>query len=282
MGHLTWFEAARNLRRGRMFVIVASCLFVASLSVTVCFAATPIAQSFLTTDRLPIGSLVSLQANSTDQVTAASSANVDNLIGAVITADSAALSLSSGIGTQAQVATSGTLPILASDVNGPIVKGDHITASQIAGVGMKANTNVRVIGIAQGDMTNATKQDYTDKSGVKHSVNIGQVPVLINVSYFFKEPDKTVVPAAIQNVANSIAGRSVNTLPIIISAAIFLIMLIVVSSIIYSMIHSSIISVGRNPMSQSAIYRDLIQLSSLVLGILAVGIIAIYLVLTRL
>lgn len=282
MGHLTWFEAARNLRRGRMFVVVASSLIISTLIAATCLAATPIAQSFLATDKLPIGALVSLQANSTDQVTAASSANVDNLIGAVITADSAALSLSSGIGTQAQVATSGTLPILVSDINGPIIKGDHITASQIGGVGMKASTNVRVIGIAQGDMTNGTKQDYTDKSGVKHSVNIGQAPVLINVSYFFKEPDKTVVPAAIQNVANSIAGRSVNTLPIIISAAIFLIMLIVVSSIIYSMIHSSIISVGRNPMSQSAIYRDLIQLSSLVLGILAVGIIAIYLVLTRL
>jgi hypothetical protein len=59
-------------------------------------------------------------------------------------------------------------------------------------------------------------------------------------------------------------------------------MLIVVSSIIYSMIRSSIISVGRNPMSQSAIYRDLIQLSALVIGILAVGLISVYLVLTRL
>lgn len=282
VGQLTWFEAARGIRRGRMAFATAGCVTLGVIWATTCFAATPIAQSFLTTDRLPIGALVSLQANSTDQVAAATNTNVDNLIGAVITADSAAISLSSGVGTQAQVATSGTLPILVSDINGSIVKGDHITASQIAGVGMKANSNVRVIGIAQGDMTGATKQDYTDKSGVKHSVTVGQVPVLINVSYFFKEPDKTVVPAAIQNVANSIAGRSVNTLPIIISAAIFLVMLIVVSSIIYSMIHSSIISVGRNPMSQSAIYRDLIQLSSLVLGILAVGIIAIYLVLTRL
>lgn len=39
---------------------------------------------------------------------------------------------------------------------------------------------------------------------------------------------------------------------------------------------------GRNPMSQSAVHRDLIQLSALVLGILAVGFTALYLVLTRL
>jgi len=47
------------------------------------------------------------------------------------------------------------------------------------------------------------------------------------------------------------------------------------------MIRSGIISVGRNPMSQSAIYRDIIQLSVLVLGILTVAIISIYVILTR-
>lgn len=253
-----------------------------SLVPLACYAATSISESFLASSQLPIGTLVSLQADSTDQVVPATSNNVDTLIGAVISADNAALSLSDGTGTQAQVATSGTLPILVSDVNGAIQKGDHITASQIAGVGMKATTNVRVIGVAESDMTGGTPETYKDQSGASHTVTIGQVPVLINVSYFFKEPDKTVIPAALQNVADAIAGKSVSTLPIVISAAIFLIMLIVVSSIIYSMIRSSIISVGRNPMSQSAIYRDLIQLSSLVLGILGVGIIAIYLVLTRL
>lgn len=288
MGRLQQQMGAED-SRGYRRVIRRSSLLVLGLSLTLVqlapvasFATTPIAQSFFTASNLPIGSLVSLQANSTDQVVAANNTNVDNLIGAVINADSAALALASSSGTQAQVATSGTLSILASDINGPIRKGDHITASQIAGVGMRATANIRVIGIAQGDMTGTTSTGYSDQNGTKHTVNIGQVPVLINVSYFFKEPDKTVIPAAIQSVANAIAGRSVSTLPVVISAAIFLVMLIVVSSIIYSMIHSSIISVGRNPMSQSAIYRDLIQLSALVLGILAVGVIAIYLVLTRL
>jgi hypothetical protein len=47
------------------------------------------------------------------------------------------------------------------------------------------------------------------------------------------------------------------------------------------MIRNSIISVGRNPMAQSAVYRDVIQLSALVLGILAVAVIAIYFILSR-
>jgi MFS-type transporter involved in bile tolerance (Atg22 family) len=57
--------------------------------------------------------------------------------------------------------------------------------------------------------------------------------------------------------------------------------MIVVMSIIYSMIHSSIISVGRNPMSQAAVYRNVIQLSTLVIIILAVAVGVIYMVLTK-
>jgi hypothetical protein len=245
-------------------------------------AVTTISQSYSTNDKLSLGSIVSLQKNSTDQVVASASSNVDGLLGVVINAENSLLSLSSGQANQVQIATTGTLQVLVSDINGPIVRGDHITASPISGVGMKATGNVRIVGVAQGDLpANTAQQPYTSSDGVKHSVALGEVPVLINVSYYFREPDKTIVPPALQNLANSLAGKTVSALPILISAAIFIIMLIVVVSIIYAMIRSSIISVGRNPMAQSAVYRDLIQLSALVLGILAVGLIAIYLILTR-
>lgn len=269
----------------RLILPLLAALFIMSLLLpAIAFALTPISQSYATSQKLSLGSLVSLEKNSSDRVEAATSGNVDSLIGVVISSDSSLLSLSSGQDNQTQVATSGTLPVLVSTISGPIAKGDHVTASPISGVGMKAGGNVRVIGIAQGELTerNGTKQTYKDKDGHEQTVTLGQIPVLINVSYFFKEPDKTLIPSTIQNIANSLAGKPVSTLPIIISAAIFIVMLIVVSSIIYSMIRSSIISVGRNPLSQSAIYRDLIQLSGIVLAILAVGLISIYLVLTRL
>ena len=230
-----------------------------------------------------MGSIVSLKDGTSDQVVAADSSNVDNLLGVVVNADGSVLSISIDGTNKAEIATSGTLQLLASDINGSIKKGDQITASPISGVGMKATSNVRVIGIAQGDLdsTNGSKQPYTDKTGVKKFVIIGQIPVQVSVSYFFKEPEKTLIPMAIQNMANALAGRSVSTLPILISAGIFIVTLVVVVSIVFSMIRSSIISVGRNPMSQSAIYRDIIQLSALVMAILAIGVIAIYLVLTR-
>jgi hypothetical protein len=263
------------------FIALLVICFTLSLSVQ---ALTTISQGYATTEKLSLGSLVSLQKDTSDHVVAAHTHNVDSLLGVVISSSNSLLSLSGGQDNQVQVATSGTLQVLASTINGPIYRGDHITASPISGVGMKATGNVRIIGTAQGDLTDAsgTKQAYKDSEGHEQTTVLGEIPVLVNVSYYFKEPDKTIVPSAIQNIANSLAGKPVSTLPILISAGIFIIMLIVVVSIIYSMIHSSIISVGRNPMSQSAIYRDLIQLSGLVLVILAVGLIAIYMILTRL
>lgn len=273
----TWYRPFRAAQPWLAAVVVSLTAACASVH-----ALTPISQSYATADKLPLGAIVGLKDNTADQVEAANSSTADGIIGVVINADTSLLSLTNGKSDQVQVATSGTTPVLVSDINGPITKGDHITASPIAGVGMKATDNVRIVGIAQSDLTGATEESYKDKQGAAHTVHIGQVPVLVNVSYYFKEPDKTIIPSALQNVANALAGKNVSALPIIISAAIFVITIIIVASIAYSMIRSSIISVGRNPMSQSAIYRDLIQMSALDLGILAVGLIAIYLVLTRL
>lgn len=282
---ITAQHSPRRAMRHRLVLFgVLSAGLISSFLGPLASAVISVSQSYTSESDLAIGSLVSLKKNSADEVIPSISSNAESLLGIVISADSSLLALTNEKGKQVQVATSGTVPVIVSDVNGTIKQNDHITASPIAGVGMKASTNVRIIGIAQGDMVVGKdgKQDYTAKDGSKHTVQLGQVPVLVNVSYFFKEPDKTIVPAAVQNVANSLAGRSVSTLPILISGAIFLIMIIVVLAIIYSMIKSSIISVGRNPMSQSAIYRDLVQLSALVLVILTVGMVAIYLILTKL
>lgn len=246
-------------------------------------AVASISQGYTADAELPLGSIVSLKNNTADQVTAATTTTVDSILGVVVNDESAPLTLSNGQDNQVQVATSGIAPVLVSDINGEIAQGDHITASPIKGVGMKATANSKVVGIAQGAPRDSgnKQQTYTNENGEKQTLKLGEVAVLVNVAYYFSTPEKTIIPSAIQNVVNSFAGKKVEPLPIIISALIFIITLVVVVSIIYSMIRSSIISVGRNPMAQSAVYRDVIQLSLLVLGILAVAVIAIYIILTR-
>lgn len=274
--------AARTYRVRYVPLWLASMMLLGIISALSVNAVTSISQSYATSSAVSLGSIVSLQKNTTDEVVAAGTSSVDSLLGVVISADNALISLSAGGKNQVQVATSGIVQVLVSDISGSVTQGDHITASPLSGIGMKATGNVRIIGIAQGDLTGTNKQTYKDSAGHERSVVIGQVPVLVNVAYFFREPDRTLVPSALQSIANALAGKAVSPLPVIISAAIFLVMIIIVASMIYAMIRSSIISVGRNPMSQSAVYRDLIQMAGLVLVILAVGLIAIFMILTRL
>jgi hypothetical protein len=260
-------------------------LSLASLLVSAHAAAvTTLSQGFTTTAQLRIGSIVSLVNNSSDQVIAANRGNVENMLGIVIDNGNTLLSLNSSQSSQVQVATDGIVEALVSNFNGTVNQDDDITASPIDGVGMKATDNTRIVGVAQVGLnnTNGTAQTYKDAQGQTHTILMGEIPLLVNVSNFYRTPDKTIIPSAVQNVANAFAGKSVSPLPIIVSVAIFLITLIVVVSIIYSMIHASIISVGRNPMAQGAIYRDIIQMSVLVLGILTVSVISIYLSLTKL
>ncbi len=254
--------------------ILLAVLFFAPLA----RAATPISQGYTTGDDVAIGSLVSLIPDSSDTVQAATVDNTNNLLGVVVSDNSSALVFGNGSSSEVQVATGGSMTVLASDINGDIKEGDQVTASPIAGVGMKVSTNAKVIGVAQADMTVTTEQTV-DQNGTPTTVKLGSVPVLINVSYHYQTPERTLIPAAIQNIANAVAGRSVEPLPIILSAVIFIIMLVVVMIIIFSMIRSSIISVGRNPLSQSAVYRDVVQLSAVIIVIIAASIAAIYFIL---
>ena len=256
-------------------------LFVVLVGVTIpALAVTPVSQSYLTDKTIPLGSLVALDGDSADKVIPADPDSVKNLIGVTIN-DSTPLVLTSGNSNSALVATSGIAPTLVSNLNGEIELGDQITASPIAGVGMKATTNTKVIGVAQSQVS-SKKTETVNVNGKDEEIEIGEIRLLVSVGYHYQEPEKTLIPLALQNIANAMAGTKVDPLPIIISLIIFIVTMIIVISLVYSIVRSSIISVGRNPLAQSAVYRNAIQMSVLVLAIIAVATIAIYLVLTKL
>ncbi len=272
------------LRASSMFRVSVAAITAAGFVVSIPYithAITAISQGYSADETTSIGSIVSLTQNSTDHIVLSDLNNSDGIVGVVVNDGSSPLTINSGGNNQVQIATSGVVPVLASDINGEIKQGDPITASAIKGVGMKATYNAKVVGIAQGPVSGTSKQKVTVDSA-EQEITVGQLPVLVSVSYHYKQPDKTIIPATLQNLANTVAGKKVDSLPIIIGSAIFFVMLIAVTSIIYSMIRSSIISIGRNPMAQSAVYRNLIQLSVVVMAVIGVSVVAIYIVLTRL
>lgn len=267
----------------RRFILGATAIVGLAVFMSGAAADPIVTQGYNTTQDLTPGAIVSIKSGSNNSVNASNLSNSDNLLGVVVDNNNSSVALQAG-SSQVQVATSGVNQVLVSNINGNISIGDEIAASPINGVGMLATQNAEVIGSAQASFPNATatKETVTNSSGNKQSVSIGSIPVLVSVGYFTKQPTKTIIPTALQNLANALAGKQVKTLPILISCGIFIVTLISVVAIIYSIIHGSIISVGRNPMAQAAVYRNVLQLSALVVGIIGVAMFAIFMILTKL
>ncbi len=273
-----------SARRVRWFQ-AAVCLLAASLP-TLVMAAAGLAQGYRATEALTPGSVVSVDSQNSNSVVSANTDRLDGLVGVVVDSQDALLLVSSGL-DQVQVATTGVVTTLVSDLGGDIKIGDKITPSAISGVGVKATTSTKVVGIAQSEFNSksegAVKRTIKDKAGASKEVYVGRIPIIVGVAYYVSgvASDKTVIPSFIQNLANEIANRKVSPLPIIVSVIIIVIALIVITALVYGAIKSSIISIGRNPLSQGAVYRSLLQVSALVMGILTVAMVTVYLILSR-
>jgi len=246
-----------------------------------------LSQGFATTSAIATGSLVSLDAKSSGTVVVADLTNVGRLFGVVVPPSSASISLSGTGSGQVQVVTSGTADVLVTNAGGTIHVGDYITVSSIAGVGQKVGaSSTRIIGTAQADFDGTgdgvTKRTINDGSG-NHEVAIGQIPVVIAVSSYTSTDGKQpyVVPTWLQNLTNTLAGKAVSPIRIIVASLILIIALVCITVVLYAAVRNSIISIGRNPLSRTSVLRGLFEVVLIAAGILTVAAVSMYLVITR-
>lgn len=261
----------------------AGVLAAVSLAASSSASQVGISQGYHVSGTVVEGTLVSMDSKIANTVTPATLDRADSLVGVVVRADESVFSLSSDTG-QTQVATSGTANALVTDMNGPVKNGDRITVSSLQGVGMKTTVSAKILGIAQADLAAASDLQAVQvqtKDGSKTTVKVGHIPVLINISnYNVSSADShSVVPQFLQSLSNSVAGKPVSTLRIIISSLLLLTAIIASIFLIYGAVKSSIISIGRNPLSQSAVRKGLLQVLGFVGIILLVTLISIYFIL---
>lgn len=253
-------------------------LCVSSLRVE---GASSIAQSFATDDPgIVSGALVSLKTGTANSVELTTTENLDRVLG--VAGNNALIELSNGEGS-VQVVTTGEVFALVSDINGDIKAGDKITASPIAGVGMKAATSTLIIGAAQENFADADSETriIKDKDGNDREVRIGALSIQVD-KVFFEAPhgQSSFVPEALQDFANSIAGRSVSPIRVMIAGFLILFMFVTVAALLYSSVRSSIISIGRNLLSERAIHESLLRVGITVCGVMVLTLLIIYLILT--
>jgi hypothetical protein len=240
-----------------------------------------ISQGFKTTDAsLVTGALVSMTAGSQNSVELSNTERANRLIG--ILGDNPLIELGNN-DKEARVVTSGTTQALVSDINGDVKTGDRITPSPINGVGMRATASSMSVGTAQADLASvtATTKVVNDKNGQPQSVKIGGIPIQISVAYYIApENENAFMPPFLQSTANYIADKDVSPVRILVSMIILTFGFASIVILMYSSIRSSIISIGRNPLSESAVRKGLLQVCAMAIGILLVMLVAIYLVLT--
>lgn len=238
-----------------------------------------IAQGFPVDTRLGeivAGSLVSHKSGS-EVVELATTSSADRLAGV---ADNAPLLAISGEAEEVQVVLGGTTSVLVSDINGAIRAGDKITASPIAGVGMKATTDSRVAGTAQSnfDTKKSESKNITDTGGNTHTVHVGYLQLQTGLAYF-QAPGNDFLPPFLQSFANNIAGKEVSLVRITFSAILLLFSFVSLGILISSTVRSAITSLGRNPLAAPNIRKSLYQVGAIAVAALAATLVACYLIL---
>lgn len=242
-------------------------------------------QGYQTKEKLPPGTLVSLDGPNAQAVIPATTEKLENLLGVVVAPEGALLNVEPNA-NGVQVATSGVTPVFVTLTEGEIKVGDKLTASNISGVGVRAKQSGKILGVAQGEFTESSqsvKRQITAPDGSTTEVKIGQVPVLVDVAYFVAGGDRTeqAVPKFIQDLANAIGGKDVPAIRVIISMLIFFISLLAISVLMYGAVRNSIISIGRNPLSQHAVRQSLLQVVFVSTAIMMVAMGVIYFLLAR-
>ncbi|HEU5187770.1 MAG TPA: hypothetical protein VFT87_04685 [Candidatus Saccharimonadales bacterium] len=270
-------------------VVLAMRLWVGAMVLPLCFGTAYVAaengaaisQGFETTEtNLVAGALMSLSAESGNTVGLANSDNVEELIG--VLGDKSLIALDSSGSKQVQVVTSGLTLAMISNINGDIKTGDKITASPISGVGMKATKSAIIIGTAQANMADIQTKEATIQSAdqASQTVKIGAIPVQVNVTFYETPEDRTTaLPLFLHDFASNVAGKQVSPVRIILAGLILLLSLLSIAVLLYSAVQSSIISIGRNPLSEAAVHKSLWQVGGIIFGILLLTVIAIYLIL---
>lgn len=173
------------------------------------------------------------------------------------------------------VATSGDYPVLVTNENGPIVRGDYISMSATDGIGAKSvSGQAGVLGQALGSFDGV--HSVITKVG---DIAVGEVLVRISIGPSPGSKNNSA-PAALQRIASSLSGgKNVSSVRIYAGLVLFLLSFMAAVSLVWSGVKNGMISIGRNPLSRGSIITSLTQVILMSVVVFAIGLAAVYLIL---
>lgn len=262
-----------------LFVMAAVGLFV------VPSFAQDFVQGYSTTQTLLRGSVVGLTPGQDNQVEAINSDRNEEMLGVVVRSNDSAVTLTEDT-TGVFVAKSGRYEVLVTDTRGNIESGDLITTSPVSGIAQKAGTSEKLVigkmltNVDFSDTSNIlTQQQITDAQGNLVTVNIARALAELDVGPNPDLASEASAPEFLVKFSETIAGKPVSAIRIYAGLIIILIAGAISGSLLYSSVRTSIISIGRNPLSKNSVLTGLAQVVVISVIIFISGLVAVYLLL---
>jgi hypothetical protein len=260
-----------------LFVLVA-------VSLMSPISAQTVTQGYASDKVLQRGTLVSLDAADTSKVVTATRANQDKLHGLVVASNDSSFTLSND-SEKTFVATIGRFDGLVSNEAGIIQPGDFLTISNVNGIAMKAGefdpyTVGKAIEGFDGNEGAISTTQLKDSLGNVKEVVIGRILVDISVgSNPLLRPVESSLPQFLEKAAETIANKPVSPARVYLGIFILLSAASIAGSLLYSGARSSMISIGRNPLSKKSITKSLMQIVLTSIIIFLIGLFGVYLLL---
>jgi len=273
-----------NLNLRKILLTIESAIAVFLLFNCVA-SAQSVTQGYKSDTLLQNGMIVGLDPKDVTKVEPINSGQYSLLHGVVVNPSSSIILVGNN-STNVYVSTSGRVSVMVNDQNGNINPGDYVALSSVSGIGDKAIvTDSLVLGksVSAFNATDSAQQIGTvtvkDSTGKTSSLHIGYVTIDIAIG---KNPlivTDNSLPSVLSRASNLVAGKIVSPVRVYVSILILAITAFVSGSLIYGGVRSSMISIGRNPLSKKVITRSLTQVVIVSLLVFLSGVFGVYLLL---
>lgn len=245
-----------------------------------------VSESYTADRQLQPGLIVRQVESNSKKVVPVSGEEAEKAMGVVVAPNEAPISISGDPSKmQVYVATNGNYRVLVSDQNGPIRKNDYIALSSLTGVGMRAGGDqATIIGKAasayDGKAGVAGTTNVTDSNGQRKTIRLGYVTTGISIARNpLQRSTQASLPSFLQKASESIADKPVSAVRVYLSLAVLAVTTVLVGSLLYGAVRTSLTALGRNPLARSAITQSLVRIVLIGLIVLSTGLGAVYLLL---
>ena len=244
-------------------------------------------ENYGTSQALRPGILVQLDPTNNQDVIPASQNNITKTFGVVVNPSDSAIAVDKNTTSvdSAFVSSDGNYQMVVSDQDGPIKAGDYLTLSAVAGIAMEDDhVEPITVGMASSSFNGSTgvigSQSLVLSNNTHQTVHFGVIYANVSIAHNpLLSTESSIIPSFLVNFSKGIAGKNVSPWRIYIGIIVTLAICIIVGSMLYGAVRSSITAIGRNPLSKNSLFKGFTQVVISALIIFISGIFLVYLLL---